>query len=191
MTVSVAMCTYNGAKYIREQIDSILGQTVQDIELIVCDDCSSDETLSVLHEYANHDPRIRIYQNEQNLGYKQNFAKALSLCTGEYIALSDQDDIWMPDHIEVLLAILGNRSLAVGNSLLVDESGQSLGLTLREQEGLIRIPDRQQELLYMDVLLEIRSKVHVCSFVNPLFSQYSPSPMAWASTILGSRVELW
>ncbi len=67
--ISVAMATYNGEKYIREQIDSILNQTVQDFELVVCDDCSSDGTWSILEDYANHDNRIKVFRNEGNLGF--------------------------------------------------------------------------------------------------------------------------
>ena len=91
--ISIAMATYNGELFIREQLDSILTQTLSDWELIVCDDGSTDNTLSILQEYANNDSRIKIYQNETNLGFKRNFEKAIGLCSGEYIALCDQDDI--------------------------------------------------------------------------------------------------
>ena len=64
--ISIAMATYNGAKYIREQLDSILSQTIQDFELVICDDCSSDDTVSILKEYAIKDKRIIVYVNELN-----------------------------------------------------------------------------------------------------------------------------
>lgn len=134
------MATYNGAKYIREQIDSILSQTIQDFELVVCDDCSTDTTIEILEAYQHRDKRIVAYRNESNLGFKKNFEKAISLCKGEYIALSDQDDIWEPNHLELLLNAIGNNVLACGNAIIVDEKGNNLGITLREQETLDYIP---------------------------------------------------
>ena len=122
------MTTYNGAKYLREQIESILNQYEKDFELIICDDCSSDDTLLILSEYSNNDSRIQIYKNENNLGYVKNFEKAISLCKGDYIALSDQDDIWLPEHLSVLLENIksGDYSLVGANALLVDSENNNL-----------------------------------------------------------------
>lgn len=127
--LSVAMTTYNGEKYLREQIDSILLQTIQEFELIICDDCSSDSTIAILKEYALKDSRIKFFENEFNLGYLKNFEKAIRLCSGEYIALSDQDDVWMPDHLEILYkAIVESECSLVGaNALLVDSSNNDIG----------------------------------------------------------------
>ena len=106
--ISIAMATYNGEKYLREQIDSILNQTIQDFELIVCDDCSTDTTWNILLEYQSQDKRIKCYRNEENLGFKKNFEKAIKLCTGEYIALSDQDDIWLEEKVETMIGIMND-----------------------------------------------------------------------------------
>lgn len=146
MKVSVAMCTYNGAKYIREQLDSIFRQTIQDFELIICDDCSKDDTLQILRGYEMADKRVRVYQNETNLGFVKNFEKAFGLCQGDYIAPCDQDDIWTNDHLEKLLNILGDKTLACGNSELVDMDGLPIGMTLSEQEHLFRIPKNPLDL---------------------------------------------
>lgn len=126
--ISIALAAYNGSKYIREQLDSILVQTYQDFELIVCDDCSTDNTLQILTEYANKDNRIKIFENEKNLGFKKNFEKAISLCSGEYIALSDQDDIWIENHLEVLLREIKQYDAVCGDSELIDSCGNSLGI---------------------------------------------------------------
>lgn len=134
------MATYNGEKYLREQIDSILVQTIQDFEIVICDDCSTDGTLVILQEYALNDSRFRIYLNEQNLGFKKNFEKAVSLCNGEYIALCDQDDIWMPDHLEKLKEAIKDNVLACGNAELIDKDGNSLGTTFWEQEAFDSVP---------------------------------------------------
>jgi len=98
---SVALCTYNGEKYIREQIDSILEQSLKVDEIIVCDDGSTDKTLSILAEFENKFPDIfKIHINEKNLRSVKNFEKAISLCTGEIIFLSDQDDIWDSEKVK-------------------------------------------------------------------------------------------
>lgn len=148
--ISVVMCTYNGAKYLKEQIDSILQQTMADFELVVCDDCSNDGTWEILQDYASSNDKIRVCRNERNLGFLKNYEKALGLASGEYVAMSDQDDIWMPNHLEVLVNLLGDRTIACGNSLLVDENGDSLGMTLKEQEDLTVVSDNP-----MDVALSI------------------------------------
>lgn len=134
--ISVALASCNGEKYIREQLDSILVQTHQNFELIICDDRSTDSTVHILKEYEKRDKRIRVFENEQNVGFKKNFEKAISLCSGEYIALSDQDDIWVPEHLEKLLSIIGGHDIACGNARMVDEKGNSLGKHLNEVDGL-------------------------------------------------------
>lgn len=133
--ISIAMATYNGERYLREQLDSILAQTVQDFELIVCDDCSTDGTAGILNEYAEKDSRMKLFVNETNLGFKKNFEKAISLCSGEYIALSDQDDVWLPEHLQVLTENIGTHSMAGGNAYLIDGEGNELGETLAERIG--------------------------------------------------------
>jgi glycosyltransferase involved in cell wall biosynthesis len=120
------MAAYNGEKYIKEQIDSILNQTFQDFELIVCDDCSTDSTWAILREYEQKDTRIHCCLNEENIGYNRNFEKAIKLCRGEYIAISDQDDIWTSDHLEVLLGNIGDNYICCGESMLVNEKGETI-----------------------------------------------------------------
>lgn len=134
--ISIAMATYNGEKYLREQINSILNQTIQDFELMICDDCSSDNTWNILLEYQSQDKRIKCFRNEENLGFKKNFEKAIRLCSGEYIALSDQDDIWLPEHLEKLVNIIGDADIACGNAELIDGKGNSMGLFLSETKEL-------------------------------------------------------
>ena len=121
--ISIAMATYNGEKYIQEQLDSILRQNITDWELIICDDCSKDATLCILQKYSSKDARIKIYKNEVNLGFSKNFEKAIKLCKGEYIALADQDDIWLPNHLEVLLNLTGSHDLAWSCALKMNANG--------------------------------------------------------------------
>lgn len=131
MKISIAMATYNGDKFLAEQIDSIQNQTITDFELIICDDCSTDSTQEILDSYTIRDPRIHVYKNELNLGFKKNFEKALTLCTGEFIALCDQDDIWLPNHLEVLLNNIGKNDCIGANALFIDENGKSMQKTMK------------------------------------------------------------
>lgn len=126
--VSVAMATYNGEKYIREQLDSILAQTYTDFEIVVCDDCSKDNTISILREYEKNNNRIHIYENEQNLGFKKNFEKAAGLCCGDYIAFSDQDDIWTPDHLQILLDGINGYDCSGAANIYIDKYGNEIPL---------------------------------------------------------------
>lgn len=103
MKISIAMATYNGAKYLREQLESFNTQIRKPDELVVCDDASTDETIDILNEYkSNVSFDMQVYVNPANLGYVQNFNKALSLCTGDFVFLSDQDDVWFKDKISTL-----------------------------------------------------------------------------------------
>ena len=104
MKTSVAVCTYNGEQYIAEQLWSIISQTQSVDEIVICDDRSSDGTIPVINEIqANTSIPVRLYINEVNLGCRANFQKAIGLCTGDIIFLSDQDDIWVPDKVEKII----------------------------------------------------------------------------------------
>lgn len=101
--VSVVLCTYNGEKYIAQQLDTILQQSYTNLEIIIVDDASTDSTKSILEQYKSKDGRIKLFFNEINLGYNKNFEKAIGLATAEYIAISDQDDIWELHKIETII----------------------------------------------------------------------------------------
>jgi glycosyltransferase involved in cell wall biosynthesis len=124
--ISVAMTTFNGAKYVQEQIASILNQSLSIDELIICDDGSTDETIAKIE--AIHDPRIRLYKNETNLGYIENFYQAISYCQGDFIFLSDQDDAWDFYKAEKMLkTIQEEKAMAVcTNFSLMDENSNPL-----------------------------------------------------------------
>lgn len=101
--VSVVLCTYNGEKYLQQQIDSILQQTYSHLELIIVDDASSDNTVAILQDYSQSDKRIKYFINPENIGYNKNFEKGFLLATADYIAISDQDDIWETNKIETMM----------------------------------------------------------------------------------------
>lgn len=98
--VSVVMSTYNGSLYVAEQIESIINQTYSNLEIILADDASTDNTFDILKSYAEKDKRITAYQRKENVMYNINFSEACSKATGAYIAISDQDDVWELDKIE-------------------------------------------------------------------------------------------
>lgn len=98
--VSVLMPAYNAEKYIAESIESILNQTFQDFELIIIDDCSSDNTWNIMQEYAKKDDRINIFKNEKNLGIGGNRNRLINLARGKYIVWQDNDDISLPERVE-------------------------------------------------------------------------------------------
>ena len=101
--VSVVMCTYNGEVYLSEQLDSILSQTYHKLEIVIVDDASTDNTAQVLKEFKQKDVRIKFFQNQQRLGFNKNFEKAICLASADYIAISDQDDIWEQKKIETII----------------------------------------------------------------------------------------
>jgi glycosyltransferase involved in cell wall biosynthesis len=137
MKISIAMATYNGEKYLQEQLDSFVNQTRLPDELVVCDDGSNDETISILTTFQKSVPfTVRIYENPQNLGYAKNFEKAVSLCKGDIIFLSDQDDFWFDHKIDVMAQALANNQdalVGINDTEIVDERLNPTGLLKSRQ----------------------------------------------------------
>lgn len=123
--ISVCLATYNGAKFLQEQLDSILPQLSSTDEVIISDDGSSDGTLELLHQIA--DARIKIFQNKNPHGFVHNFENALKQASGDYIFLSDQDDVWKKNKVQIVLQALGHADLIVHDADLVNGKMQSLG----------------------------------------------------------------
>ncbi len=111
--VSVAVATHNGARHLRAQLESILAQTWTNVEIVVSDDGSTDETLEIARAFSAG-RRVRLVAHRERLGVAGNFGRAISECRGEYVALSDQDDVWKPEKIETLVGVLGSADLAYG-----------------------------------------------------------------------------
>ncbi len=113
--ISIALCTYNGEKFLQEQLASIAAQSLRPDELVVCDDLSNDNTIAILSEFKTWAQfAVHIHRNENNLGPVKNFEKAISLCRGDYIFLCDQDDVWLPNKIELSLQKMAQMEAAYG-----------------------------------------------------------------------------
>jgi len=125
--VSVVMCTYNGSRFLAEQIESIRGQTHKELQIVIVDDASTDNTYELIKQFAEKDNRIQGFRNEKNLGFNLNFDKACKLAVGDYVAIADQDDVWEPSKIEKLLNKInenGDTLLVHGISARFDKSGK-------------------------------------------------------------------
>ena len=151
---SVALCSYNGEKYIHQQIDSILSQTHRPSEIVVCDDGSTDRTPEILAEYQKQYPEIfRIHFNEINLRSVKNFEKAIFLCSKDIIFLSDQDDIWAENKAEKIVYFLDNHAeidAVATNGFCIDENG-----TVHEKYSLWDAPVflKEKNIDYFEIIL--------------------------------------
>ena len=125
--VDILLATYNGEKYIKEQVESILNQTYENIQIIISDDCSTDKTRQVLKEYENNE-KIKIFYQEKNLGYVKNFEFLLKQVENDLYMLSDQDDVWKKEKIEKSVEKIEkeNLDLVFGDLEVVDENLNTL-----------------------------------------------------------------
>lgn len=151
MKISVVMATYNGEKYLEQQIESILSQTLLPAELIVCDDCSTDGTVAILAKYQE---QLTYVVNPQQLGLIGNFKKAVSLAAKDnYVALSDQDDIWLPDKLAASAALMQKMDqslpcLVHTDLVLVDEQLKVLNPSFMNERGQHQYYHNLQTLLF-------------------------------------------
>jgi len=192
LTVSVALCTHNGAEYLDKQLLSILGQTAPPEEIVLSDDASRDDTVAiaerVLSEWrAAHPgsaPRILVLRNPAVLGVTANFEQALAACTGDVIALSDQDDVWVPHRLEVMVGAFARRpdlDLLHSDARLVDGAGNDLGTTLLETLGVTpAVQAAEHSGRAFDLLLRRNIITGATALVRrDLVTRSRPFPAAW------------
>lgn len=120
MKISVCIATYNGEKYIKEQLESILSQIGENDEVIISDDSSTDNTVEIINSF--NDCRIKIYKNTKEKGYTRNFENALEKANGDVIFLSDQDDVWVENKVNKMIKILEKYDFAVSDNYIVNEN---------------------------------------------------------------------
>ncbi len=133
-SISVAMCTFNGARFLPQQLESIAQQTDLPDELVVCDDGSEDATMAVLQAFAERSPfPVKIHQNAERLRFSRNFAKCMELCAGDIIILTDQDDEWMKDRVAQTRAAFAQDArltFTFSDAPLIDEFSKPLNRSI-------------------------------------------------------------
>lgn len=168
--VSIVLCSFNGESYLREQLDSILIQSYPNIELVISDDASTDGTIAILEEYRRKDQRLRYTVNPVNIGYNKNFEKVINEAAGDFIATSDQDDIWEKDKIRVIM-----DQWPAGAEFVYSLSGSFYG---KDFDGRSPAPKVQYGPIADLHQLVFNSPVHghACMFKKKLASRCLPFP---------------
>jgi len=138
--ISVCIATYNGEKYIQDQLDSILIQLDKEDEIIISDDSSTDRTIEIIKAF--HDKRIILYENQKFKSPIFNFENTLKYASGDYIFLADQDDIWVPNKVTTIRKYLVNYDLVVSDTDIIDAHGNSLNKSFYQmndsKKGLVK-----------------------------------------------------
>ena len=184
--LSIALTTFNGSEYLAEQLSSFEKQTRRPDELVVCDDGSSDDTFDQLEAFARRAPfEIRIFRNSARIGPTENFARAIALCEGDLIALSDQDDVWCPEKLARMEYLILKDSLVGGvfcNALIVDERLRPCGLEMWDRVDLSGESRRQvEEGCALPVLLKrYRVQGATLMFQAKLTTTILPIPEGWS-----------
>jgi glycosyltransferase involved in cell wall biosynthesis len=188
--ISVAMCTYNGADYIVEQLESMAAQTLLPAEIVVSDDGSTDGTIALLKQtwerLSGHNSQValvklRILTNPSSLGVTQNFEQAIGATTTPYILLADQDDVWFPQRVEVEAAQLrAGAGFVFGDATLIDYAGVMLDHTLFDALSLSAAERR--DILSSPVNVLIKRNIvtgATAAFTRTVFDTASPFPAGW------------
>ena len=156
MRISIAMCTYNGADFLPAQWESILAQARTPDEIVVCDDGSTDETRALLDNFRKQTTiPVKLHFNERNLGSVKNFEQAIRLCTGDVIALSDQDDVWREDKLQLIEEAFQRHPAAgvvFSDAEIVDENLNSLQRRMWDEVGF---DDHKRKLIAHGRALEV------------------------------------
>jgi glycosyltransferase involved in cell wall biosynthesis len=172
LSISIAMTTFNGARFLAEQLESLRAQSRPPDELVVCDDRSTDSTQSILSAFARSAPfDVRICCNDANIGHERNFAKAIDYCGGDLIFLSDQDDVWYPEKLAAAEQVfLNNRTafLVVNDVLITDEQLVPTGRTVLGQMRAAGVLGRNCKSLTLGCATAFRSSL------RPLLSPVPP-----------------
>lgn len=185
LKISVAMCTYKGEKYLKEQLDSIARQTRLPDELIICDDNSADRTLEIINALAAFVSfPVKIHTNSITLGSTKNFEQAITLCEGDIIALSDQDDIWHPDKLTIMEQVFNNSpqtGVLFSNANVVGNDLSPLGYTLWDTYNF---KARQKSDFVSGKVFEVLLNHHVVTgatmaFRSRLRDKILPIPTEW------------
>ena len=125
--VSIALCTYNGEAFLERQLETLVNQTYRNVEIVISDDNSTDETLLIIQKFSDEYSFINLFKTDINLGFVKNFEKAIMHCSGDFICLCDQDDVWNLSKVERLMNDIGSCNLIYHNSNFIDENDNVIG----------------------------------------------------------------
>ncbi len=160
--ISVALCTYNGERFLEQQLVSIKNQSLPVHELVIFDDGSTDRTFEIIEDFQKTvDFNVKLHKNSTNLGSSKNFEQCVQACSGEIIFLCDQDDIWKADKVEKQVAYLDShpdQDAVFSNALMIDQAGNSNGKTNFEK---IEFTESRQKFWIQGGAFEILSKGYV------------------------------
>jgi glycosyltransferase involved in cell wall biosynthesis len=188
--ISVAMSTYNGEKFLGQQLQSIVDQTLLPTQIVICDDCSKDSTKSIIRDFAASAPfEVKLIENAVNIGSTKrgitgNFETSVKQCSGDYIALCDQDDSWVPEKLASLIGLMEkNKELggAFSDARLIDQQSVPTGVLLNQTTGFTAVERGWlHEGQALRVLLSM-NKVYGCTLVfrAKLLEKILPIPMTW------------
>ena len=197
------MCTYNGSRYLSAQLDSISTQSRLPDELVICDDGSADDTVSIIERFAGSAPfAVRLEVNDTNLGSTKNFEKAIQGCKGDLIALADQDDVWLPRKLELLeleFQSSPNVGLVFSDAEVVDDDLRPLGQRLWRSIGFDEAArrklrtDRRMEVLLpgwtvTGATMAFRSRFR--ALVVPIPDNFPLIHDAWIAAMVGAVADL-
>jgi glycosyltransferase involved in cell wall biosynthesis len=168
--ISIAMTTYNGERYLAQQLESFTRQSRLPDEIVVCDDRSTDRTFQILGDFAKRAPfEVRVLQNPANLGHERNFSQAVTLARGDIIFLADQDDAWYPEKLSVVdRAFAADREalLFVNDVLIADWNLEPTGRTVLGQMRAAGVIGRNAKSLTLGCATAIRSRLR--DLVSPI-----------------------
>lgn len=187
--VSVVMTTCNGGAFLRQQLQSLAAQSRQPEEVLILDDGSRDDTVQLIRSFIQDKPHWRLVENRENLGYIRNFRKGLGLARGEILFLCDQDDVWEPDKIKNMTAVMGAEVLALAcGCTFIDASGRPLNETpfYTPRHGGLSAVEKGP------VLYENMAQGCACAYRRSLVEEYLQTPETdlphdWALNFLAYR----
>ena len=169
--VSIALCTYNGEKYLEEQLLSLINQTYDQLEIIIFDDASTDSTIEIIEKYGFESYKIKLFKNSENLGYIKNFENTISNCNGKYIFLCDQDDIWDVEKVEKVVKQFNQDTLLIfHNSEFIDSAGISILKNMDDRFTL------NQNITPLSFLLFNGISGHALAFESSIIKEILPFP---------------
>lgn len=180
--ISVALATYNGDRYLPDFLDSLLRQEILPAELIVCDDCSEDGTITTLESFTKKAPfAVKVFRNPTRLGVTRNFSRAISLCSSEFIALADQDDVWLACKLGYVKQSLIDTVAVFSDAEVVSENLNPIGYTMWQRVCFSR---REQRLMESGEPFKVLLKHRIVTgatlgFRRSLCDALLPIPPQW------------